>query len=122
VWLWLIGRLKTKVLKEESLQYINNYLILAQSKAMNLAKRFTYTRVIWKVRQLGGENGQFWHNRASNTELGMKILQKEITGTQTSFSTNFGGTLSFILCFSFATYIFTTPTCTTTIVTLHPCA
>ncbi len=29
----------------------------------------------------------------------MKILQKVITGTQTSFSTNFGGKLSFILCF-----------------------
>jgi len=26
----------------------------------------------------------------------MKILQKEITDTQTSFSTNFGGKLSFI--------------------------
>ncbi len=26
----------------------------------------------------------------------MKILQKEITGTQTSFLTNFGGKLSFI--------------------------
>jgi hypothetical protein len=31
----------------------------------------------------------------------MKVLQKEITGTQTSFSTNFGGKLSFILCFLF---------------------
>jgi hypothetical protein len=59
----------------------------------------------------------------------MKILQSEITGTQTSFSTNFGGKLSFILCFLFperpstaATYIFTAPTCTTTIITLEPCA
>jgi hypothetical protein len=31
----------------------------------------------------------------------MKIFQKEITGTQTSFFTNFGGKLSFILCFMF---------------------
>jgi hypothetical protein len=53
----------------------------------------------------------------------------EIIGTQTSFFTNFGSTLSFILCFLFpegpcttATYIFTAPTCTTTIITLHPCA
>jgi hypothetical protein len=59
------------------------------------------------------------------------LLQKGITGTQTSFSTNFGGKLSFILSFlSFflsastaATYIFTaTTTCTTTIIMLEPCA
>jgi len=31
----------------------------------------------------------------------MKILQNEITGTQTSFSTNFGAKLSFILSFLF---------------------
>jgi hypothetical protein len=59
----------------------------------------------------------------------MKILQKEITGTQTSFSTNFGGKLSFIRLSFFlsaftaaAAYIFTAPTCTTTIITLKPCA
>jgi hypothetical protein len=59
----------------------------------------------------------------------MKILQNEITGTQTSFATNFGAKLSFILSFLFperlntaATYIFTAPTCTTTIITLGPCA
>jgi len=61
----------------------------------------SYIRVIHKVMQLGGENGQFWHNWASNVELGIKILQKEITGFQTSFSTNFGGKLSFILSFLF---------------------
>ncbi len=81
-----------------------------------------------KVRRLRGENGQFWHNRASNAELGMKILQKEITGTQTSFSTNFNGKLSFIQCFLFperltaGTYIFTAPTCTIAIITLETCA
>jgi hypothetical protein len=52
----------------------------------------------------------------------MKILQKEITGTQTSF----GGKQSFILCFlsacSAATYIFTAPAYTTTIIILEPCA
>jgi hypothetical protein len=32
----------------------------------------------------------------------MKILQKEITGTQTSFSPNFGSKLSFILSFLFS--------------------
>jgi hypothetical protein len=53
----------------------------------------------------------------------MTILQNEITCTQTSFCTNFGGKLSFILSFSFflsasvaATYI---PICT--IITLEPC-
>jgi hypothetical protein len=46
----------------------------------------------------------------------MKILQKE--NTQTSFSTNFGGKLSFILVFLSActAYIFTAP------ITLKPCA
>jgi hypothetical protein len=59
----------------------------------------------------------------------MKILQNEITGTQTSFSTNSGVKLSFILCFlsaerlhTAATYIFTAATCTTTIITFKPCA
>jgi hypothetical protein len=55
----------------------------------------------------------------------MKILQNEITGTRTSFSTNSGGKLSFILSLLFlsastaATDIFTAPTCT---ITLEPCA
>ncbi len=46
----------------------------------------------------------------------MKILQNEINGTQTSFSTNSGGKLRFIESFLFpellnsaATYIFTGP-------------
>jgi hypothetical protein len=60
----------------------------------------------------------------------MKTLQEEITGTQTNFSTNFGGKLIFILSFLFperlhftvATYIFTAPTCTTIVITLEPCA
>jgi len=59
----------------------------------------------------------------------MKILQNEITGTQTKFSTNFGGKLSFMLSFLFperlhccATYVFTVPTSTTTIITLERCA
>jgi hypothetical protein len=69
--------------------------------SLQIGQSSSYIRVIHKVRQLGGENGQFWHNRASNAELGMKILQKEITGTQTSFCTNFGGKLSFIPSFLF---------------------
>ncbi len=47
-----------------------------------------------------------------------------------SISTNFGGKLSFILCFLFflsaytaaATYKFKVTICTTTIITLEPCA
>jgi hypothetical protein len=57
----------------------------------------------------------------------MKILQSEITWTQTSFSTNFGGKMSFILSLIFPErfhrcyiYIFTAVTCTATIVTLEP--
>ncbi len=82
-----------------------------------------------KVRRLGGESGQFWHNRPSNAELGMKILQKEITGTQSSFSTNFKGKLSFIQCFRFPErlhcwyiYFSAAPTCTIAIITLEPSA
>jgi hypothetical protein len=59
-----------------------------------------------------------------------EILQNEVTGTQTRFSTNFGVKLGFIPSFLFfqnaastvATYIFTAPTCTTTIISLTPCA
>jgi hypothetical protein len=42
----------------------------------------------------------------------MKILQSKLSGTQISLSTSFGGT----------TYIFTALTCTTTIISLKPCA
>jgi len=58
----------------------------------------------------------------------MKILQNEIIGTQTSFSTNLGGKLSFVLFFFFpehlqvATYILNAPTCITIIMTLKPYA
>jgi hypothetical protein len=56
-----------------------------------------YNKFISKVRRLGG---QFQHNRPSNEYLiGNEILQNEVTGTQTSFSTNVGGKLSFILSF-----------------------
>ncbi len=74
-------------------------------------------KVIHKFTLLEAENGQFRRDRPSNGKLGMKILQNQIIGTQTRFSTNFGGKLSLILCFSFflsastaATYIFTAPT------------
>jgi hypothetical protein len=82
-----------------------------------------------EVPQLGGKNSQFQHNRTSNMEGGMKILQDEITGTQTSFSTNFGSKPSFLPPQSFflsastaAPYIFTAPSYTTTIITLELCA
>jgi len=58
----------------------------------------------------------------------MRILQIKITGTQTSFSTSFGGKLSFILFFlsasnaAAAAYVVTAPTYTTIIITLEPCA
>jgi hypothetical protein len=59
---------------------------------------------------------------------GNKILQNEITRTQTGFPTNFGGKLGFIPAFLFSLapplllHIFTAPTCTITIITLEPCA
>jgi len=50
-------------------------------------------------------------------------------GYETPKTINFGGKLSFILSFLFflsastaATYIFTAPNCTTTIIGLQPCA
>jgi hypothetical protein len=71
--------------------------------------------------------GIIGHHQTHNWEW--KFYKAKFTGTQTSFSTNFGGKLSFILSFLFperpstaATYIFTAPTRTTTIITLEPCA
>jgi hypothetical protein len=83
-------------------------------------------RVFRKVRRLGDENGQFRHNMASNAELGLKILQKEITGTQTSFPpilvVNWVSFSCFLSACTAAIYIFTAPTCTTTIINTEPCA
>jgi len=56
-------------------------------------------RVICKVPGIGGEKCQFRHIRPSNMYLRIKILSNKITGTQTSFSSNFDGKLSFILSF-----------------------
>ncbi len=57
------------------------------------------------------------------------MLQMEITGTQTSFSTYFCWYTEFHHVFPFSrapaplqTYIFTAPTCTTPIITFEPCA
>ncbi len=59
----------------------------------------------------------------------MKILQSKMTETQTSFPTNFGSKLGFILSFFFPERlhcflhdIFNAPTWTTTIISLKPCA
>jgi hypothetical protein len=79
-----------------------------------------------KVPQLGGKNSQFQHNRTSNMEGGMKILQNEINETQTSFSTNKLSILPphsvFLSVSTAAAYIFTAPTYTTPIITLELCA
>ncbi len=42
-------------------------------------------KVIRKIRRLGGEKGQFWHNKASKCVTGNEILQNKRAGTQTSF-------------------------------------
>jgi hypothetical protein len=56
----------------------------------------------------------------------MKIIQNEITGTQTGFSTNFGGKLSFIMPFLFPECLHCCyicfPTCIITIISLEPYA
>jgi hypothetical protein len=59
----------------------------------------------------------------------MKILQNDITGTQTKISLNFGGKLEFHHVFPFSgalpmlLHIFSLLVpCTTTIITLKPCA
>jgi hypothetical protein len=54
---------------------------------------FLGNKLICKVRRLGGKNGQFRHNKASNAELGNDILQNKITGTQTSFFHQFSDIL-----------------------------
>ncbi len=109
---WKVLRLLSGSLREQNVQL---YPIELSVKSGDQGPRTSSFRII-----IGHRTGI----------LGMKILQNEITGTQTSFSTNFGGKLSFILCFLFpdrlhctaATYIFTAPTCTTTIITLKPCS
>ncbi len=69
-----------------------------------LLQEFGYLdKVIPKVRRLRGENSQFRHN--SVCVNGNEILQNEITGTQTSVSTNFSGKLSFIPSFIFPEHL-----------------
>ncbi len=58
-------------------------------------------RVICKVRWLGARTASFDIIGHQMCNWEWNFLQKEITGTQTSFSTNFGDTLSFIMCFLF---------------------
>jgi hypothetical protein len=60
-------------------------MILLNTLAWHFSQKNCFNRVIHEFSRLGGESGQFRHNRASNPELGMKILQSKITGTQTSF-------------------------------------
>ncbi len=57
--------------------------------------------VVRKVMQLGMRMASFDIIRRQTRKVGMKFLQNQINGTQTSFSTNFGGILSFILSFLF---------------------
>jgi hypothetical protein len=45
-------------------------------RLLQILDSWTKIRVIRKVRRLVAENGQFRHNRASNAELGMKIVRK----------------------------------------------
>ncbi len=56
---------------------------------------FIDIKVIHNVWRLGGENGQFRHNRGIKCIIGNEISQNEITGTQTSFSAKFGDKRSF---------------------------
>jgi len=86
-------KFRTYVSNLLSLPITTNYKIIF----INSRKFVNVNWVIRKVTWLGGENGKLRHNRASKAWLGMKSLQNEVTGTQTSFSTNFGGKLSFIL-------------------------
>jgi hypothetical protein len=58
-----------------------------------------------------------------------KVHYHLTTGDETQKTINFGSKLSFILSFLFfvsastaATYIFTAPNCTTTIINVEPCA
>jgi hypothetical protein len=97
-----------------------------------------HIRVICKVSWWGGgaRMASFISIIADQT-LKKENLQSKITGTQTSFSINFGGKLSFVLSFlvSWAPplllhyihfciyiYIFASPTFTTTIISLEHCA
>jgi hypothetical protein len=67
-------------------------------------------------------------HQACNRES--KLLQSKITGTQIKFSTNFGGKTEFHPVFALAlsdsttvaTSVFTARNCTTTMISLEPCA
>ncbi len=95
----------------------------------NGANKWFFIKVIGKVKRLGGENGQFRHN-IGHRKLNSKwnFTKRKIWRPKLVFSTKFGGKLSFIPSFLFperptiAAYIFTAPTCTTTIITLIYCA
>ncbi len=76
------------------------------------------------------QNPEFGHTLG---EIQKKSLQKSTLAfkgdDETQKTINFGGKLSLILSFSFfliastaATYIFTAPNCTTTVIGLEPCA
>jgi len=56
------------------LEYIDHSAFLA---CPFFLQHFDHSRIICKVSQLGGENSQFQHNRPSNAELRMKILQSK---------------------------------------------
>jgi hypothetical protein len=58
---------------------------------------------IWELGYWGDHANQIVHQGSGllHILLEMKILQSNITGTQSSFSTNFGGKLSFTLSFLF---------------------
>jgi hypothetical protein len=87
-----------------------------------------YDKVLRKIRRLGGENGQFRHNRASNAWLGMKFYKTKLLGPKLVFPlilvVNWvSSPLSFFLiACTAAAYIFSTPTSTITIITLESCA
>ncbi len=83
--------------------------------------------IVWRWRW-GGENCQFRHNKVSNAELGMEFYKTKYLRPNLVFPpilvVNWvSSPLSFFLSASIAaTYIFTAPTCTTTIISLKPCA
>ncbi len=110
-----------------SYNYISKHASFSHSDLIVVCLCFLLSiGVICKVTRLAGENGRIIGHQTCNWEW--KFLQSKISGTQTSFSTNFGGQLSFICLSCFlsasiaATYIFSAPSCTTTIITLEPCA
>jgi hypothetical protein len=82
---------------------------------VEILKHPLYIRVFHKLWRLRGENDQFWHNRASNVK---RVTRNENSRIKLVFLPIVGVSSASTA----AAYIFTAPTCKTTMISLELCA